>query len=200
MSRPTRASIDSHVNIGGKRISISVIALEDAKQPRLRFDRVAVGLVRKLQDALAESVPRGKTVVVTITAPIWQDSKTRAALEIKIRDLLVSKRTRLEATINGNTIQVRVLHGGADRTAKLIGFVHNPKPDPEPLFDAASSLLECIGSGKSGGERWLVVAAEKACAQTIQDVYIALDAKTVFERVVLAATWRAQCGETRASF
>jgi hypothetical protein len=76
-------------------------------------------------------------VIVTITAPIRQDSKTGAGLEVRIRELLKARRVRLKATIYGNLIQVRVLKGGASRTSKLIGFVHNPKPDPSVLFAGA---------------------------------------------------------------
>jgi hypothetical protein len=38
-------------------------------KPRLRFDRVALGFVRRLQAALSASVPDGRTLILTITAP-----------------------------------------------------------------------------------------------------------------------------------
>src|SRR5580704_18010030 len=105
--------IEDHIKVGGKRISMSVMTLTRGEEPRLRFDRVAVGLVKRLQASLSKSVPEDKTVVVTVTAPIRQDSKTGAALEAKIQELLTAGQTRLEATIHGNRIQVRILDGGA---------------------------------------------------------------------------------------
>jgi hypothetical protein len=67
---------DGYVSIGGGRIAVEVATLEqriskqaDLAWPRLRFDRVALGFVRRLRDALYEAVPDGKTMVLTITAP-----------------------------------------------------------------------------------------------------------------------------------
>lgn len=161
-----------------------------AKEPRLRFDRTAVGLVKRLQASLAKAVPDGKTVIVTITAPIRQDSKTGAALEGRIRGLLAARRSQLRATIYGNRVQVRVLKGGAGRTAKLIGFVHNPEPNPTLLFELTRLLLACMSSNKRrpGGNRWLVIANEDGAApvETLRRVCLALRARTVFERILLA--------------
>jgi hypothetical protein len=84
-------------------------------EPRLRFDRVAVGLVARLQASLSRTVPDGKTVVVTVTAPIRQDSKTGTLLEAKLRELLAAQRAWLKSTIRGNRIEVRVLKGGTGR-------------------------------------------------------------------------------------
>jgi hypothetical protein len=133
-------------------------------------------------------VPDGKAVVVTITAPIRQDSKTGAALQVRIRDLLKARRVRLKATIHGNLIQVRVLKGGAGQTSKLIGFVHNPKPDPSVLFDVTRSVLACMDSGKPGGDRWLIIANQDRPApfDTVRQVCLALRARTVFKRILLA--------------
>src|SRR5215467_12099878 len=143
-----------------RRVPVKAMTFRRVKEPRLRFDRTAVGLVRRLQAALSKSVPDGKTVIVTITAPIRQDSKTGLVMGDKIRELLASKRVQLKATIYGNQIEIRVLKGGTGQTSKLVGFVHNPEPDPAVLFDVTRFLLECIGSSKRHptGDRWLVIA------------------------------------------
>jgi len=134
-------------------------------------------------------VPKGKTVVVTITAPIRQDSKTGVALQDRIRELLATRRTQLKATIHGNRIQVRVLKGGASRTSKLIGFVHNREPDPSVLFNVTRSLLACMGAGKQphSGDQWLSIANQDGLApiETIRQVCLALRARTVFKRILL---------------
>lgn len=110
-------------------------------------------------------------------------------MEDSIRELLSGRRARLKATIHGNRIQVRVLHGGARRTSRLVGFVHNPKPDPSVLFDVSRSLLACIGSEKRppGGDRWLVIANRDGLApvETVRQVCLALRARTVFKRILL---------------
>jgi hypothetical protein len=135
-------------------------------------------------------VPDGRTVVVTITAPIWKDSKTGLVLEDKIRKLLATGRAQLKTTINGNRIQVRVLEGGTRQTSKLIGFVHNPKPDPAVLFDITRFLLACIGSGKgrSTGGRRLAIANQDGLGpvKTLRQVCLALRARWVLKRILLA--------------
>ena len=133
---------DAYLEIEGRRIGIVVMttkARARVPEPRLRFDRVAVGLVGRLQANLSKSVPDGRTVVVTVTAPIWQDSKTGVTLDSELRRLLAARKARLNTIIHGNRIEIQVLRGGTSRTAKLIGFVHNPQPDPGLLFDTTRS-------------------------------------------------------------
>src|SRR5258708_40309211 len=75
---------DAYLIIARKRIAVEITALKQPiaglTKPRLRFDRVALGLMRRLQAALSESVPAGRALIVTVTAPIWPPSKTAAAL------------------------------------------------------------------------------------------------------------------------
>jgi len=115
------------MSIAQDEIPLVTLTFKGVKEPRLRFDKTTLGLVKRLQTKLANSIPDGRTVVTTITAPIRQDSKTSSVLEGRIQELLATGRGRLKTTIYGNRIQVRVLKGGAIRTAKLIGFVHNPE-------------------------------------------------------------------------
>lgn len=190
MSPGARSQAVTYVKIAGRRIAIKAVTFAGVKEPRLRFDRTAVGLVRRLQAALSKSVPDRKTVIVTITAPIRQDSKTGVVLEDKIRQLLAASRAQLKATIYGNRIQVCVLKGGNSQTSKLVGFVHNPEPDPAVLFDVTRFLLTCIGSGKRppSRDRWLVIANQDGLVpvETVRQVCLALRARTVFKRIFLA--------------
>jgi hypothetical protein len=112
----------------------------------LRFDRVAVGLVRRLKTALSASVPDGRTVVVTITAPIRQDSSTAAVLENRVRELLAAGKSGLKTTIHANRVEVRVLPGRASRGSALIGFVHSPGPGAALLFEVTRCLLALMDS------------------------------------------------------
>ena len=182
----------SYLKINGRRVEVKPARFKGGKEPRLRFDRTAVGFIKRLQASLAEAVPGGQTVIVTITAPIRQDSKTGAALEDRIRTLLAARRSQLRATIFGNRVQVHVLKGGASRTSKLIGFVHNPERNPFLLFDLTRFLLACIGSNKRGhrGGRWLVIAHKNEAApiETLRQVCLALRARTVFKRILLVSS------------
>ena len=176
----------------GKRTALSVVRVNDVPEPRLRFDRVAIGFVQRLRAALSESVPEGRTVVVTITAPIWKDSKTAAALEPEIRKLLAARRSKLEIALHRNRIQVRVLKGGVATTPKLLGFVHNPDPGPAVLFELTSSVLACIGSGRNSSaapvnDRWLVIANQDrpAFLGVVRHVCSALRLRTVFKKILV---------------
>jgi hypothetical protein len=172
-----------------ERDVVEVTAFRRVKEPRLRFDRTAVGFVRRLRATIAKIVPEGKTLVVTITAPIRQDSKTGLVLGDRIRRLLATKRTQLKAKIHGNRIQAHVLAGGSSRTSRVIGFVHNPEPDPTALLKVTRALLACIGSSKRSpkGIRWLIVDNQDGLApvETVRQVCVALRARNVFKRILL---------------
>ena len=164
-----------------------------AKAPRLRFDRVVLGVFARLRAGLDGVVPSGVTVVVTITAPIRQDSKTTVAVEEKIRALLGKPGARLgrfAGTVHGNQVQVRIVRS-AGHTAKLAGFVHNPDSDPTVLFDSIGSLVRQIDAvehppATRRGDRWLVVASndERPWVQTYKHVCAQLFAQTDFERIL----------------
>jgi hypothetical protein len=190
MSSAIRSLTSAHFKKAGRRVVVKTLTFKGVKEPRLRFDKTALGLVKRLESKLAKSIPDGRTVVTTITAPIRQDSKTGSVLEGRIQELLATGRGRLKTTIYGNRIQVRVLKGGATRTTKLIGFVHNPQPNPEILFDVIRSALACIGSNKrsTGADRWLIITNQHddAPVETIRQVCLALRARTVFKRILLA--------------
>jgi hypothetical protein len=136
-------SPDAYLAIGGKRIAVEVTAIKpgiaergDRTNPRLRFDRTALRLVTRLQAALAELVPDGQAVVLTVTAPIRLPSRTAAALESELRDGLAQRSARVEIreTMHGNQIRVRLVKGLSRSMPKVIGFVHNPDSDPEVLL------------------------------------------------------------------
>jgi hypothetical protein len=185
------------LTVAGKRIALVASAIESraalrakVTRPRLRFDRVALGLVARLRTALYGSVPDGQTVIVTITAPIRVPSKTAIALEERIRKLVTRRAApaRLRDKIHGNEIQVHLLKGGTDRTAKLSGFVHNPDSDPTILIDVARSLLARIGSGeRTPNGRWLVIATEDGSAliETCRQVCSQLDLRAAFAQTLV---------------
>jgi hypothetical protein len=193
-----RGSADAVLTVAGTRIPLLVTLVglpagrrAQVTKPRLRFDRVALGLIERLRTALYGSVPDGRTVIVTITAPIRLPAKTALALEAKIRKSVATRAApaRLTDTIHGNEIQVHLLKGGTPRTARLIGFVHNPDSDPSILIDVARSLLARLDPGeRTTGRRWLVIAGKdgpvpiEACRQVCSQ----LGVSNVFEQTLVA--------------
>jgi hypothetical protein len=194
---------DAYVTIAGKRIAVEVTIVKqriaeraDLAKPRLRFDRVALEFVRRLHDALYEAVPDGKTMILTITAPIRMPSKTAAVLEDKIRTCLVRGPVPAAAkdTIHGNEIKVRLVKNALRRASKVIGFVHNPESDPDVLLDMTRSLIECIGTAagkrtpaRFSGDRWLVLANEDGPShiETYRHVYSQLSVPNDFKKILM---------------
>ena len=107
---------------------------------RLRFDKVAIRVIERLRANLADAVPTGVTVVVTITAPIRLASKTTAAIEEQVRTLLERTTTNRDKTLTicGNRVGIRFVKHAALRAPKVIGFVHNPDSNPLTVFRDAS--------------------------------------------------------------
>jgi hypothetical protein len=197
-------SPDAYVTIAGKRIAVDITAIRQRvaerggrlTKPRLRFDRVALGFVRRLQAALREFVPDGETVIVTITAPIRLAAKTAVALEDKIRANLARRSVQWEVkdTIHGNQIRVRLVKGVSRRMSNVIGFVHNPDSDPDVLLRLTQSLLQHIGAaaGKRApkrftGDRWLVLANEDGLShiETYRHVFAQLSIPTGFKKILI---------------
>jgi hypothetical protein len=172
---------DAWLTIAGKRIAIEVTTMKhriaggaNSSKPRLRFDKVALGLIGRLQTALGNAAAPDRTVIVTVTAPIKLAAKTAAALEKRTRLSLArpSARVQFKDTIHGNQIRVRVVKTGDACASKVIGFVHNPYPNAELLLDVTEALLECMsaregkGDAAFAGERWLVIAHQNGISQT----------------------------------
>jgi hypothetical protein len=193
----------AYLTIAGKRIAVEVTAIKqritewgELARPRLRFDRVALGLVGSLQTALHEFIPDGHTVILTITAPIRLPAKTAAALEDRIRACLErhSTQTEVKDTIHGNQIRLRLVKGVSRGKSKVIGFVHNPDSDPDVLLGLTQSLLQHIGEAagrpapkRFTGHRWLVVANEDGLPhfETYRHIYSQLSIPTDFKKILI---------------
>lgn len=193
---------EAYLAVGGQRVRADVASVTprvaqgaDVTKPRLRFDRVALRLVRRLHDALREGVPDGTTALVTITAPIHVPSKTAAALEDMIRTCLTRRPVlaRAEDTVHGNTVTLCLVEHGVAQASKVVGFVHNPETDSSLLLDRAASLVECISIAASrrapagfSGDRWLILtsADPASFAETYRHVCSQLSLSGAFARIV----------------
>jgi len=102
----------------------------------LRFDKSAVRLISGLKSSLAEMVPEGEALILSVTAPIRLRAKTTAVLEDLIR-----QGGELLETINGNKVRLRRLANLPANSPKMLGFVHNPTTDAETIFALAEDWL-----------------------------------------------------------
>ena len=192
-------SPDVYIMVAGKRVTVDITTLKrhgtGQAKPRLRFDKVATRVIKRLQAALGEIVPDGMTVLLTITAPIRLPSKTAATLEDKIRTLLgrgLAGREEKE-TINGNRVRILFLRNDTVRAPKVIGFVHNAESDPRLLFNMTRELLELISgevtrrTTSRAGERWLVAicARDSSYSEVYRYSYSQLTTETVYQKTVM---------------
>jgi hypothetical protein len=106
---------------------------------RLRFDRVALRLIDRVQAALAEIVPEDQTIVFALTAPIRLPAKTVASIVGLVRDVLTGG--EVHKTIHGNHLRLRRVAGVAAEMPRVVGFVHNPESDAGLVLALAEARL-----------------------------------------------------------
>ena len=109
----------------------------------LRFDRVAQEFIARLQKAIGDLVPADRTLVLTVTAPIRQDSKTRVEFEQAIRGFLARPGSGkgIAMSLYTNRVEARLIGRQAQNAARVVGYVHNKDVKPALLFEAARVAL-----------------------------------------------------------
>jgi hypothetical protein len=120
-------------------IERDIAALAARAGLHLRFDRVVVRVVGQLKTNLAEVIPEGQAVLLTITAPIKHPAKTAAALERLVRDGQPDREVR--DTMFGNDVHIRRVTDVPPATPRVLGFVHNPDSDAGLLLDLAEARV-----------------------------------------------------------
>lgn len=198
------AAASAYLTIDGKRVAVDTGRLArkgrvrqgGGTRPRLRFDRVALGFVRRLQAALADSVPEGRTMLITVTAPIWSASRTAADLTESIREGRTRGTGRLEInrTMHGNRVRARLVEDLSHRASKVVGFVHNPDLNSGTLLSLAESMLRQVGATArergprtSAGDRWLILTCDDPFSYVgiYRQVHAQLALPTAFRKVLL---------------
>ncbi len=106
---------------------------------RLRFDKVVVRLVRRLEAGMAEFVPEKQIVLFTVTAPIRRPGATAAAMIELARQGRPG--TPVGGGVNGNDVRLRWVTGIPAHLPRAIGFVHRPGADALRLLDLAEERL-----------------------------------------------------------
>lgn len=105
---------------------------------RLRFDKVVLRLVSRLQAALTNVVPDGEAVIFTVAAPIRLPARTIAVLESLVRNIQPGEHREL---VHGNQVRFRRLTEVPQRMPKVLGFVHDPASDAGLILDLAQARL-----------------------------------------------------------
>jgi hypothetical protein len=167
---------DAYLRVDGRKIALDVAVVAQqghrgkrVAKPRLREDRVAQRVLRDIESALRAHVPDGKSIIVTLGAPIKVPNQLLAALTDMLLKYLESGAQEIEEkkTILGNRVRFRVVNDGSKWNAKVIGFVFSGDPEPGALADAMRSLHRAVAAKANrrlregfDGDHWLVLDSE----------------------------------------
>jgi hypothetical protein len=167
---------DAYLTVRGQKIALGIAVLsqqssrqKSATKVRLREDKVAQRVLRDLESALHAHVPAGKSVILTLGAPIKVSRKLVVALTDVLVTYLESGSVEVDEkrTILGNRVRFRVLRVTSKWPAKVIGFVFTGDPAPGVLASTITSLHdEIVAMAKRrpptgfSGDRWLVLVSD----------------------------------------
>ncbi len=112
----------------------------------LRFDKVALRLLRSLQNEIAKEELKTKTIVLTITAPIKLPARTEYELVKQIKAIVASgKKNNSSRSILGNRTQIRVITQSLESGIHFIGLVHNQNVSSTTLVNMTARWLHNEG-------------------------------------------------------
>lgn len=110
----------------------------------LRFDKVALRLLRSLQNEIAKEELKTKTIVLTITAPIKLPARTEYELVKQIKAIVASgKKNNSSRSILGN--RIRVITQSLESGIHFIGLVHNQNVSSTTLVNMTARWLHKEG-------------------------------------------------------
>lgn len=109
----------------------------------LRFDKVALRVLEILRIQAENSLSKGETVIVTVTAPIRVPDRTGKGIATLIESLTTTsaERQNKKALIMGNEVHLRLLRHARAQAPRFIGFIHNPDVKASRLIRLATAWL-----------------------------------------------------------
>jgi hypothetical protein len=83
-------------------------------------------------------VPKGTTVLITVTAPIRRPGRTSDAIVQKVHARLArgAGGRDVTTTIHANRVRIRIVPRARRRRPHVLVFVHNPEINSRRLLDA----------------------------------------------------------------
>lgn len=187
----------TYLSIGRRRINVIFSPLDHDPKPavtaRLREDAVALRVLRGIENALAPHIPNGKSVIITLGAPIKTPRLLMEALTAALKDYVVSglEETDVKKNILGNRVRFRVMNNAKWRS-KVFGFVFTGDPAPAALANILRSMNREVTkkggtSVRFAGDKWLVLCNEKPLAnmKTYQNIYSLLAPRHNFKKILI---------------
>ncbi len=166
--------------------------------PRLREDRVAQRVLGDLESKLNPQLNAGRTIILTLGAPIKLASKLVAALTETLEGYLASGAEEVDVSkrILGNRVRFRVMKASSRWTPQMIGFVFSGDPSPGLLASTLGALHEAIAkspgkraAARGAGKRWLALVAEGwiADCKTYQRAYAKISPAHRYDRILMVS-------------
>jgi hypothetical protein len=165
---------DAYLNMGNKRIALEISILTQyvmdqnaGCKPRLSEDTTAIRLCNELNHDLKNDIPKNRTVLLILSAPINSARKLKPKLSAEIMALVGSAASydvTVTREIMGNKITIHLILDGRPSGKKIVGVVQNEKSSADILANATSILADRIDvktqkckSLQSGDPLWLVL-------------------------------------------
>jgi hypothetical protein len=191
------------MTVAGRRIAVDIAVVVPRRlgrnrmaKPRLRDDAVARRVLRDIETALRQHVPTGKTVILSLGAPIKEPKRLVVVLTEMLLTALAGGIGDIEGkkTILGNRVQFRILGDNLQWKSRMIGFVFSGDPKLGVLVDAMRSLHDEIAArmkkhkpARRSGDRWLVLVSDRWIAdiKTYRRICSQLPAVGSFKKILM---------------
>jgi hypothetical protein len=193
----------ARASLGGRKIAleVAIVGRQSATpQPpatvRLREDAVAQRVLRDIGSDLRPHVPKRKTIILTLGAPIKVPKRLVGELTGVLRDYLRSSTAERDEkkTLLGNRVRFRLLNDRRGWQAPVIAFVFSGDPKPGVLADELGRLRDTLAAAAKrplpegfAGERWLVLASDRWIAdiKTYRLLHAQLSAPHPYQKILM---------------
>ena len=173
-------------------------AANKSARARLREDRVAQRVLLDLESKLNPQLNDGRTIILTLGAPIKVANKLVAALTGILHSYLAGGAEDIDVSkrVLGNRVRFRVMKAGSRWAPQLIGFVFTGDPSPGLLGSTLVALHEAIAksparrvAAKGAGKRWLALVGEDwiADCKTYQRAFTKISPPHGYDRILMVS-------------
>ncbi|HHJ38096.1 MAG TPA: hypothetical protein ENJ86_01355 [Methylothermaceae bacterium] len=202
--KPAENPPDAYLYARGTTIAVEISRLTQyvtdengGYKPRLSEDATAIRLCEELNRELSKKIPKGRTVHLTLSAPIASARRLKPQLGQVIIELIETTGVAdvtVEKEILGNQITIHLIPADRLSGKQLVGLVTNQKSHVDILANAKHILADRIAvktekcrSLDFNGPVWLALYNDYrlADANTYMQALDQLSLKHKFERILL---------------
>ena len=195
---------DAYLYAGGTTVAVEISTLTQyvknksgGSKPRLSEDATAIRLCEELNRELGKKIPKGRTVLLTLSAPIASARRLKTRLGQTIIELIETTGVvdvTVEKEILGNQITIHLIPADRPSGKKVVGLIANQKSNVDILANAKNILADriTVKTGKChslnfSGPIWLALFNDYwlANADTYRQALDQLSLNHQFEKILL---------------